>query len=59
MKYRIDFAGDGNLVVGEKIQTRGDDERFPTFVLEDGSVIGVAEDRVGDPVQEGNQEVSA
>ena len=48
MKYLIEYTGkdEDPALVGEKIQTRGDDERFPTFRLDDGRLVSVAVDRV-------------
>ncbi len=48
MRYLIEYTGkdEDPTLVGEKIQTRGDDERFPTFRLDDGRVIGCAQERV-------------
>lgn len=45
MKHLIERTP-GNYVIGEEIQTRGEDERFPTFRLEDGSLLGVKQDKV-------------
>lgn len=51
MKYEIKKLN-GEIVVGEKIQTRGDDINFPTFLLEDGSYLGVSKDRVIREIEE-------
>lgn len=51
MKYEIKKLN-GEVVRGEKIQTRGDDENFPTFLLEDGSYLGVYKDRVIREIEE-------
>lgn len=39
MKYRIERQP-GQFVIGTKIQTRGNDEEFPNFILEDGTQYG-------------------
>lgn len=39
-RYKI-LRTDQSIVEGEYIQTKGDDENYPTFVLEDGSRLGV------------------
>lgn len=44
-KYIIQRS-DTEIVMGTEIQTRGNDEDFPTFVLEDGSQFGCARSRV-------------
>lgn len=38
-KYLIEWTPD-NWLLGEKIPTRGNDEEFPTFILEDGRRVG-------------------
>jgi hypothetical protein len=47
-QYRIKLS-DGTVVEGTHIQTRGDDENFPTFVV-DGVRIGVHKSKVLGPV---------
>jgi hypothetical protein len=44
-RYRIKLHSNDQIVEGECIQTRGDDENFPTFIV-DGMAIGVHKDRV-------------
>jgi hypothetical protein len=44
-RYRIKLHGSDRIVEGEYIQTKGDDENFPTFIV-DGMAIGVHKDRV-------------
>jgi hypothetical protein len=47
--YRV-IRTDGSVVEGQYIQTRGDDENYPTFVLADGLRLGVHKDAVLGPV---------
>lgn len=47
--YRI-IRTDGSIVEGTYIQTKGDDENYPTFVLADGLRLGVHRDAVLGPV---------
>jgi hypothetical protein len=47
--YRI-IRTDGSVVEGQYIQTKGDDENYPTFVLADGLRLGVHKDAVLGPV---------
>ena len=39
MKYAIERT-DKKIVYGRKVQTKGNDEEFPTFELDDGSLLG-------------------
>lgn len=48
-KYQIQRVNK-EMVEGEYVQTRGDDENWPTFVLADGSRIGVYRSEVLGPV---------
>lgn len=48
-KYRI-LKTDGSVIEGQYIQTKGNDEDYPTFVLADGSRLGVHKDAVLGPV---------
>ena len=45
MWYRIKRV-DGIIVEGEKIETKGDDTNYPTFILRDGKIISVHKSRV-------------
>jgi len=36
----------GEIVIGEQVQTRGDDDNFPTFILEDGTRLGTHRDNI-------------
>lgn len=33
----------GEVIEAEHIQTKGDDERFPTFRLDNGSLVGISQ----------------
>jgi hypothetical protein len=48
-RYRI-IKTDGSVIEGTYIQTKGNDEDYPTFVLADGSLLGVHRDAVLGPV---------
>lgn len=46
----------GVFVVGIKIQTRGNDEEFPTFrLLHDGSLYGCHRNRIKQKLEEGDE----
>lgn len=45
MKYRVEWVK-GNWEEAEKLETRGNDEEFPTFLLSDGRRISVHHSRV-------------
>jgi hypothetical protein len=51
MKYRI-LRTNGEVVEGEKIETRGNDEHYPTFELSDGTRLGVHISNVLGPVDD-------
>lgn len=44
-KYRV-LRTNGEIVEAEYIQTKGDDEKWPTFRLADGSLLGVSREKV-------------
>lgn len=48
-QYRI-LKTDGSVIEGQYIQTKGNDQDFPTFLLGDGSRLGVRRDSVLGPV---------
>ena len=48
-QYRI-LRVNGEVVEGKHIQTKGNDEQYPSFELEDGSLLGVHIDAVLGPV---------
>lgn len=50
-RYRIERR-DLSIVEGEYIQTKGDDDNYPTFELADGSRLGVHKDNVLGPVDD-------
>ena len=50
-RYRI-LRINGEVVEGERIQTKGDDENYPTFLLDDGGRLGVARSNVLGPADE-------
>lgn len=45
MKYRIERSP-GVVVIGELIQTKGNDTDFPTFILSDGTKLSVDKSRI-------------
>lgn len=51
MRYRIRKIN-GDIIEGEKVETRGDDENYPTFLLDDGGRIGVHVSNVLGPVDD-------
>lgn len=53
MKYLIEYMP-GLKVVGTLEQTRGNDEDFPTFRLEDGRLVSVTKERVLEEIDESN-----
>lgn len=36
----------GDIVIGEQIETRGDDVNYPTFILENGTRLGTSKDHI-------------
>ena len=48
-QYRI-LRVNGEVVEGKCIQTKGNDEEYPSFELEDGSLLGVHINAVLGPV---------
>ena len=52
IKYLIERGDGKDNVVGEMIQTKGNDDEFPTFRLEDGSVLGVHKSAVISEVED-------
>lgn len=49
-RYRFQFGP--TIYEGEYIQTKGDDDNYPTFVVEDGPRLGVHKDHVLGPVDD-------
>lgn len=50
-RYRI-LRTNKEVVEGERIQTKGDDENYPTFLLDDGGRLGVARANVLGPADD-------
>ena len=50
-RYKI-LRTDQSIVEGEFIQTKGDDDNYPTFLLNDGSRLGAHRDNVLGPVDD-------
>lgn len=50
-RYRI-LRTSGEVVEGERVQTKGDDENYPTFRLDGGGLLGVARTNVLGPADE-------
>lgn len=47
-RYRIRWRGE--VIEGQYIQTKGNDEDYPTFDIGDGTLLGVHKDAVLGPV---------
>lgn len=45
----------GDIIIGEKVRTRGNDEEFPTFILEDGTRFGCHKSRIIGEVEENGE----
>lgn len=50
--YKYKVRVNGEWVIGVQEKTKGNDEEYPTFILEDGRRVGVRREDVGDVVPE-------
>lgn len=50
-RYRVRRMN-GQIVEGEYIQTKGDDDNYPTLLLDDGARLGVTRANVLGPVDD-------